>query len=520
MFGRELMEAFREFKAIWDPEWRMNPGKVVEPYPITSNLRLGPDYNPPSPRIHFRYPADKGSFARAALRCVGVGECRRHAGGVMCPSYMVTLEETHSTRGRARLLWEMLNGELITDGWRSEAVKDALDLCLACKGCKHDCPVNVDMATYKAEFLSHYYAGRLRPRHAYAFGWIHYWARLAASTPALANAVVRAPILGALAAGAVGMAPERRTPVFARERFTHWFHRRPPGPASATPLVLWADTFNEFFHPETARAAVGVLEHAGFRVMVPPTDLCCGRPLYDYGFLGLARRHLRRILRVLRPAIQAGLPVVVLEPSCAAVFRDELTNLLPDDQDARRLARQTVTLDELLERQAASISWPTLRGRALLHGHCHHKSVLDFGAEHRLLERLGLAVSAPEPGCCGMAGAFGFEAGAHYAVSVACGERALLPAVRRADGDTLIVADGFSCREQIVQGTGRRALHLAEVLQLALAEQSGALLEPPSTGTRRRRPRAVGRRAGRTALVAGALGAAAVAAWKLSREPW
>ncbi|MGN6393810.1 MAG: FAD-binding and (Fe-S)-binding domain-containing protein [Gemmatimonadales bacterium] len=520
MFGAELMQAFREFKSIWDPEWRMNPGKVMDPYPITSNLRLGPDYSPPDPATYFRYPGDRGSFARAALRCVGVGECRREGGGVMCPSYMATREEAHSTRGRARLLWEMLNGELVADGWRSEPVKDALDLCLACKGCKHDCPVNVDMATYKAEFLSHYYAGRLRPPHAYAFGWIHEWATLAAAAPALANAVTRAPGLRTLAGRAVGMAPERRAPAFAPERFKEWFLRHPVPAGTRKPIVLWADTFNDFFHPETAQAAVEVLERAGFRVTVPRQELCCGRPLYDYGFLGMARRRLRRILHALRPTIQAGLPVVVLEPSCASVFRDELTNLLPHHEDARRLANQTCTLDEALARHAPDFHWPTLHGRALVHGHCHHKSVLGFDGELALLRRLGLDVATPEPGCCGMAGAFGFETGAHYDVSHTCGERALLPSVRGADESTMVVADGFSCREQIAQGTRRTALHLAQVLRLALAEGDGAAHEVPAERALVRRRRKAERRATvRTALLVGAV-AAGTAAITLRRRGW
>jgi FAD/FMN-containing dehydrogenase/Fe-S oxidoreductase len=520
MFGPELMGAFREFKAIWDPTGRMNPGKVIDPHAITSNLRLGPDYNPPNPATHFRYPGDRGTFARAALRCVGVGECRREGGGVMCPSYMATREEMHSTRGRARLLWEMLNGEVIGDGWRSEPVKEALDLCLACKGCKHDCPVNVDMATYKAEFLSHYYAGRLRPRHAYAFGWIHGWARLAGAMPAVSNAVTHAPVLGALAGRAIGMAPERHPPAFAPERFKHWFqrHRAPAGARGS--IVLWADTFNDFFHPETARAAVHVLERAGFRVIVPRQELCCGRPLYDYGFLGMARRRLRRILRALRPAIQAGLPIVVLEPSCASVFRDELTNLLPNDEDARRLSNQTCTLDEALARHAPDFRWPTLRGHAVVHGHCHHKSVLGFDGERALLERIGLDLEAPEAGCCGMAGAFGFEAGAHYDVSQACGERALLPAVRRADEATMVIADGFSCREQIAQGTRRRALHLAEVLELALEARDGTTLDhPPEHSLVEGRRKAARRAAVRTGLLVGAA-AAGGAALALRRRGW
>jgi FAD/FMN-containing dehydrogenase/Fe-S oxidoreductase len=515
MFGPELIQAFREFKAIWDPGGRMNPGKVVDPAPITSHLRLGPDYNPPVPATWFQYPGDRNTFARAALRCVGVGECRREDGGVMCPSYMATREERHSTRGRARLLWEMLNGEIITDGWRSDAVREALDLCLACKGCKHDCPVNVDMATYKAEFLSHYYAGRLRPRHAYAFGWIHQWARLAGVAPTLVNAALHAPGAGALAGLLAGLAPERRPPAFAPQRFTRWFRRREPsraGRATGTPVVLWADTFNNCFHPETARAAVEVLERAGFQVSVPRGDLCCGRPLYDYGFLGLARRRLLSVLDALEPAIRAGTPIVVLEPSCASVFRDELPNLLSRHENARRLTGQIVTLDELLIRQAPHFRWPALQGKALVQGHCHHRSVLDFGAEQEALRRLGLDVTMPEPGCCGMAGAFGFEAGDHYEVSRTCGERRLLPAVRTADPATLVVADGFSCREQIAQGTGRRALHLAELLQLALAEESGVPRPTPAESALVERRRMAEHRARhRAALVAGTIGGAALA---------
>jgi FAD/FMN-containing dehydrogenase/Fe-S oxidoreductase len=515
MYGPELVQAFREFKAIWDPAGRMNPGKVVDPAPITSHLRLGTDYHPPAPATYFHYPNDRGAFARAALRCVGVGECRRESGGVMCPSYRATREERHSTRGRARLLWEMLNGDVLSGGWRNPAVREALDLCLACKGCKHDCPVTVDMATYKAEFLAHYYAGRLRPRQAYAFGWIHQWARIASAAPAMANLLTHAPGLADVAGWAVGMAPERRAPAFAPERFKRWFRRRGRR-TGGRPVLLWADTFNDFFHPETAQAAVAVLERAGFRVYVPRVELCCGRPLYDYGFLGMARRWLRQILRTLRRPIRAGLPMVVLEPSCASVFRDELLNLLPGDEDARRLARQTCTLDELLTRHAPELPLPTLRGRALVQGHCHHKSVLDFAGEEGLLRRLGLELSAPEPGCCGMAGAFGFEAGTHAEVARTCGERALLPAVRAAGEATLVIADGFSCREQIAQGTGRTALHLAEVLELAFARREGVPADgPPESGLIRRRRTAERRARGRAALVAGVAGAAV---WTLARR--
>jgi FAD/FMN-containing dehydrogenase/Fe-S oxidoreductase len=487
MFGAELVGAFAEFKALWDPEGKMNPGKVVDAYRPDENLRLGVDYRPWEPPTHLHFADDQGSFARAALRCVGVGKCRRLAsdGGVMCPSYMATREEKHSTRGRARLLFEMLERDAIGHrGWHDESVKEALDLCLACKGCKRDCPVNVDMASYKAEFLHHYYAGRLRPRSAYAFGLIFWWARLASPLAPVANFVARAPGLAALAKAAAGMAPERRIPPFARRTFKDWWRarergrgrgrgRRPAGPRG----IRWPDTFNNFFHPATAQAAVEVLEAAGRRVVVPEAPLCCGRPLYDYGMLRLARRQLLQILDALREEIRAGTPLVGLEPSCLAVFRDELGQQLPHDEDARRLARQSFLLSEYLEREAPGWQPPRLAGRrrkALVQAHCHHHAVAKLNAEKAVLGKLGLDFELLDAGCCGMAGSFGFEKGERYEVSVRCGERALLPAVRQAAADTLIVADGFSCREQIAQGTARRGLHLAQVLQLALREAGGA----------------------------------------------
>jgi FAD/FMN-containing dehydrogenase/Fe-S oxidoreductase len=468
MFGPELVGAFREFKAIWDPDKRMNPGKVVDAYPLDSNLRLGTDYDPPVVKTHFEFIDDHGSFSRATLRCVGVGECRDLQHGTMCPSYMVTREEKHSTRGRARLLFEMLRGNPLRDGWRDENVREALDLCLSCKGCKSDCPVNVDMATYKAEFLSHYFAGRLRPRHAYAFGLIMYWARLAERAPALVNFMTQTPGLRGLAKAVAGMAPQRSVPAFASPTFKQWFSAREPRNGGRQEVLLWPDTFNDHFHPKTAQAAVEVLETAGFAVRVPESWMCCGRPLYDYGMLGLARRQLRGILHTLHEPVRSGVPIVVLEPSCASVFRDELSNLLPRDENAFRLRQQTFLLGEFLQQKAPDFHVPKLNRKAIVHGHCHHKAVLGMDAEEAVLRRIGLNYKVLDSGCCGMAGAFGFEPGDHYRVSIAAGERVLLPAVRSADTSTLIVANGFSCREQIAQTTGRGAMHLAEVIQLAL----------------------------------------------------
>ncbi|MFO7653679.1 MAG: FAD-linked oxidase C-terminal domain-containing protein [Candidatus Krumholzibacteriia bacterium] len=471
MYGPELVQAMREFKAIWDPQGKMNPGKVVDPDGPDENLRLGTEYRPWHPETHFRYPSDQGSFTSATLRCVGVGKCRRDSGGTMCPSYRVTRDEKHTTRGRAHLLFEMMRGDAVRGGWRDEEVKDSLHLCLSCKGCKDDCPVNVDLATYKAEFLSHYYHRRLRPRHAYAFGWIYWWARLASKAPALANFFTQTPGLRAAARLAAGVAPQRQIPRFAGSTFKSWFVSRGPRNADGPPVILWPDTFNNHFHPDTARAAVEVLEHAGYRCIVPEKSLCCGRPLYDHGMLNLAKKLLRQIYRELGPLIDQGVPVVGLEPSCASVFTDEGPMLFPDDLRARRLGKQTYTLAEFLaERVPGGYCPPPLRRRAIFHGHCHQKAIFATDSDRTILERLDAELEMLDSGCCGMAGSFGFEKGETYDVSVGAGELVLLPAVRQAPDDAILVADGFSCREQIRQQTDRRALHLAQVLRMAIED--------------------------------------------------
>lgn len=465
MFGPELIEAFREFKSIWDPEGKMNPGKIVDPYHIDENLRLGSGYNPWHPKTHFQFPADNGSFARAMLRCVGVGECRRLDHGTMCPSFMATHEEEHSTRGRARLLGEMFRGEVIPAGWRNEAVKESLDLCLACKACKGECPVNVDMATYKAEFLSHYYEGRLRPRTAYAMGLIHIWARMGSRIPRLVNFMTQASPFSSLARWFAGIAGSREIPRFAARTFRDQVAGR--GKSAGPRVILWADTFNNYFHPETATAALNVLESAGYSVEVPRKPLCCGRPLYDFGFLGRAQRQLGEIMEALSSEIDRGTPVVVLEPSCASVFRDELTNFFPNDERASRLGSSVLLLSEFIEKNAERFRFAKLQRSAIVQGHCHQRSLMRMTTEEAVLARLGLQYSLLDAGCCGMAGAFGFEKD-HVEISMRIGERVLLPAVRSVPPETLIIADGFSCREQIRQATGREAVHLAEVLAMAI----------------------------------------------------
>ena len=466
MFGPEIMQAFREFKALWDPENRMNPGKLIDPvavYDPVDNLRLGAGYQSKKPKTWFEFPEEKGSFGEATLRCVGVGACRKQDHGTMCPSYMVTLEEKHSTRGRAHLLWEMLQGEVISGGWRSEEVKEALDLCLSCKACKTECPVNVDMSTWKAEFLAHHFAGRIHPLQHYAFGLMDRWSHLASMAPGLANLPLKTPGIGALLKALAGVAPQRELPNFAGKSFQS---RRRKGSTvgDAGPVLLWPDTWNNYFHPTALQAAEKVLGSAGFSVQTPAGHLCCGRPLYDFGFLDRARRYLLDILDRLGPQIDSGMPFVILEPSCASVFRDELINFFPTNERARRLSKQTFLLSEFLVRHAPDYQPPRLTGREMVvHGHCHHKALMGMQDEMTLLKASGANVNLLDSGCCGMAGPFGFER-EKYEISQALGERVLLPAVRGASQDAILITDGFSCREQIKQNTPRRAVHLAEVL--------------------------------------------------------
>lgn len=472
MFGPELMNAFREFKAIWDPCNGLNPHKVVDaPLPI-EDLRLGADYHPHEPKTHFKFLGDNGSFAKAAARCIGVGACRKLDSGSMCPSYMVTLEEEHSTRGRAHMLFEMLQGEVIEGGWENEEVKKSLELCLSCKACRSECPANVDLATYKSEFLSHYYEGKIRPLHAYAFGMIDQWARLAAVVPRAANSLSKTPGLNELMRKILELAPQREIPKFSISTFQRWAKAQHIPNESGEPsgcgreVILWADTFNNFFRPETSRAAFEVLSNAGFKVRVPQKHLCCGRPLYDFGMLDRAKRYLERILKILGPHIEAGMPIIVLEPSCASVFRDELADLFPGDARADRLKTQTYLLSEFLAKDPG-YQPPLLSQKVLLHGHCHHKSLMKMTDEEALIRKMGADLKTLDSGCCGMAGPFGFEKG-KYKVSKDIGERVLLPAVREAAPDTLVVTDGFSCREQILQGTGKQAIHFAELIRMAL----------------------------------------------------
>jgi FAD/FMN-containing dehydrogenase/Fe-S oxidoreductase len=464
MYSPEMIALFARFKAIWDPDDRMNPGMIVRPYRIDENLRFAA-VKPLPIATEFAYPHDGGDFAQAMRRCVGVAKCRNHGvdNAVMCPSFRVTGEERHSTRGRARLLYEMLAGEVITDGWRSTEVRDALDLCLSCKGCASDCPVNVDMATYKAEFLHHHYRRRVRPAAHYSMGWLPLWLRLASRLPRTANALMSSRVSAGVLKRLGGIAPQRSLPRVARTPFT----AVPLDPGPGRRVILWPDTFTNYFAPEIAEAAVHVLRAAGFAPVLPSGAVCCGLTWVSTGQLTTARRVMRRSLRVLAPEIAAGTPVVGLEPSCLSALKGEVPDLTADPL-ARRLATQTHTLAGFLTEHAPDWAPPPSAPRtAITQIHCHQHATLGADPDLALLTKAGVTTERLPAGCCGLAGNFGFERD-HYEVSQALAERTLLPAIRRAAPETLVVADGFSCRTQITQNTDRHPVHLAEVLSATL----------------------------------------------------
>ena len=491
MYPPDILTAFAEFKRAFDPDGLMNPHRIVDPARLDDDLRVF--VAPPTLRggTTLAFSHDRDGFVGATRRCMGVGRCLSAQGGVMCPSYRVTREEKHSTRGRARLLFEMASGQVIQGGWRSTEVREALDLCLSCKGCKTDCPVNVDMASYKAEFLSKHYAGRIRPASHYSMGWLPAWLRLAAPFARMVNAAARRPALARLAKKLGGIAPEREIPTLAEETFVRWFRSRTPTavPDDAPRVLLWPDTFTNGFDPALGKDAVAVLESLGYRVEIPDKPVCCGLTWVSTGQLGVAKRVLRRTVRVLKPWLDAGVPVVGLEPSCTALFRGELTELLPDDPDAAALARRTTTFAELLANHVDDLQVRNPGQRALVQVHCHQHADLGYTADRKVLRALGVDAEVLDSGCCGLAGNFGFEKG-HYEVSMACAERVLLPAIRAAGDDVAVLADGFSCRTQVRQASEREPVHLAQLAARALGvgPASGASDEQAPTD----RPRASG----------------------------
>ena len=462
MYSASALAAFGAVKSVFDPDGVLNPGVIVAPTPVDQDLRPARRHVYQS-GLAFRYPADGGDLGSAVSRCTGVGKCRANltaGGGVMCPSYLATRDEKDSTRGRARVLQELVTGA-VPGRWRSAEVAESLEFCLACKACSADCPTGTDMATYKAEALYQRYRRRLRPPSHYVLGWLPRWARIAARAPRLANALLRTPGVAQLGARLAGVDPRRALPPIAETTFRDWFAARPNAPGGP-PVVLWVDTFTNYFAPHVGIAAVSVLEAAGYSVTLSRDRDCCGLTWISTGQLGTARVVMSRALAGLAPAAEAGTPIVGLEPSCVAAFRGDAADLAEESVAGTGAAVRT--LAELL---AATPDWrppPHLAGlRAVAQPHCHHHAVLGWDGDAALLADAGAAVRRVG-GCCGLAGNFGMERG-HYELSVAVAGTALLPALAEIqEGNGVVIADGFSCRTQIEQLAGRRAYHLAELL--------------------------------------------------------
>ncbi|WP_336331492.1 FAD-binding and (Fe-S)-binding domain-containing protein [Pseudomonas putida] len=471
MYSASIMQAFAEFKAIWDPLNRMNPGKLIHAMPVHANLRMGPEYQRREVKSQFTYDArlgDKG-LARETERCIGMGKCRSLDGGTMCPSFRATREEKYSTRGRARLFFELLKGEVIEDGWQSEEVKDSLDLCLSCKGCKTDCPTNVNIARYKTEFLHRYYAEKRRPVMDAMIGRIGEWLPHATKLSPVINYAMGNPLVRTLGAY-FGLAKSARFPNVASQSFRAGTTARrllkPQAASSGTEVLLWVDSFNNGFTPKVLEAGVYVLEVLGFTVKLMQRHVCCGRPYYDVGMIDQAKANLARILDQLQPALDEGWPVLVLEPSCLSVFRDEMPGLFPADARAKKLEKSIMTLSEFI--RSRGLTLPTIDEDVRIHGHCHQKSCGGMGAEQGVLDKLGGSGQIIAAGCCGVAGAYAYHEKTAPIAKV-IGEQEFKPHIDRIPQDVPVVADGFSCRGQIRTVSGREPMHLAEYLAKILS---------------------------------------------------
>lgn len=473
MFGPELMKAFGRFKAVWDSTNKMNPGKLVHPYRMDDNLRYGPDYKRPEVLTTLSFPNDQGGFGRALERCIGMGKCRSKT-TPMCPSYQATGEERFSTRGRAHLLHEMLRGEVIKDGWDNKDIEYSLAHCLSCKACKSDCPTQVDIASYKAEFMSKHYANRRRPLSHFLFGRIGEILPILARFPRLVNLCSQNLFTKKILSSVLGLRQDASLPPVSGKPFGHWAKRNCHyemddfywfGNKEQPAVILWLDTFNNYYAPHVLEAGLRSLVKSGFRVGVPSRRFCCGRPLYEHGFLAQAKRQLKEILDQFYPKLPDTCEVIVLEPSCLSVFKDELLNLMNSDPRAHDLSTRMTTLIDFLSHH--NIYPKQKLGNAILHLHCHHKSLLVETRDRAWLSDCFDELHEPEPGCCGMAGSFGLKEKTGN-VSDFLFRRHLKPSIEESNSETILLANGISCREQIARHSGRSALHPAEIIEQCL----------------------------------------------------
>ena len=471
VFGPTVFQAFRELKAAFDPKNLMNPGNIVASPGVTQHMRYGSAYKTWEPKTLLDFSV-QGGFAAAVEMCNGVGECRKKLEGTMCPSYMATKDEEHSTRGRANALRAVLSGKVPATDFASRRLYEVMDLCLECKGCKSECPSNVDMAKMKYEFLHHYHQVNGLPLRNRLFGHIAKLSRLGSGLAPISNWIARSLPNRLLMEKLFGIDRRRPLPAFAGETFTTWFDRRKPAlDAPRGTVALFADTFVTYNTPEVGRAAVELLEGAGYRVQLADKK-CCGRPLISKGMLADAKALAEWNVARLAPLVARGIPIVGLEPSCLLTIRDEWVELVRTEE-ARQVARSSFLLEEFLLRErdrGLTLRWKNggpIR-RALLHGHCHQKAMVGTAPTVAALQWAGFEVSEVDSGCCGMAGSFGFEK-EHYDISVSLGNRRLAPAVKAAPAETEVVAPGISCRQQIQHLAERRAKHPAEVLRESLA---------------------------------------------------
>ena len=472
MYGEKLMLAFKRFKRIWDPELRMNPGKLIDAYRMDDNLRFGPDYTTPDIKTRLQFVKDPQGFGRSLERCIGMGKCRAHK-GAMCPSYQATRQERYSTRGRAHLLHELARGHVLSEGWQDTAVADSMEHCLSCKACKSECPTQVDIASYKAEFMHKHYEHRRRPISHHVFGQIGRWLPMLSVAPRSVNFLSRS-LPGRFIQSRLGLSIDKPLPALATETFTQWANSNADrqddsfywfGNQNLTPVVLWNDSINNHYRPAIAQSGVRVLLKAGFCVGVAKSRFCCGRPLYEYGLLEQAKASLEQILSGFHPTLPASAGVLVLEPSCLSVFKDELLQLFPDDGRAQDMAKRSTTISQFLSNKKIPVQRTFSSG--IVHLHCHDKALGLAGADRTWLKACIDDVQEVESGCCGMAGTYGIKKETRW-IGQKLFERALKPAINNASSQTIIVANGFSCHEQVSDNTSKRVMHPVEVLEACL----------------------------------------------------